>query len=209
MDKEKTAAEHKNPATHKNPASHKKPATRKNASRTRSLAFIALSVAIMAVSAWITVPIGTVPFTLQIFALIFALLVLEPRECLAAVACYLALGAVGVPVFSSMRGGIGVLAGPTGGFLWGYLIGACAALFLLMAMRKSALPPKLSFVCDALAGMLFIIVTYLCGWAQYMVVMGVSAKLAFVSAIAPFVLIDFAKLIAAVACARAVRVVVK
>ena len=97
------------------------------AARTRSLAFVGLSIAIMAVSAWVTVPLGPVPFTLQMFALVFAIVVLTPRECIAAVTGYLLLGAVGLPVFSGMRGGIGVLAGPTGGFLWGYLLGAAAA----------------------------------------------------------------------------------
>ena len=79
-------------------------------SRTRSIAFVALTVAITAVSAWVTVPLGPVPFTLQIFAVAFMVLVLQPKEAVAAITAYLVLGAVGVPVFSGMRGGIGVLA---------------------------------------------------------------------------------------------------
>ena len=89
------------------------------ASRTRSIAFVGLSMALLAVSAWISIPVGPVPFTLQTFVVVFAFLVLTPRECVAALTGYLALGAIGLPLFSSMRGGIGVLAGPTGGFLWG------------------------------------------------------------------------------------------
>ena len=91
-------------------------------SRSRMVAFTALSIAIIAVSAWVTVPFGPVPFTLQMFAVSFAILVLEPKQAIAAIAGYLVLGAIGVPLFSGMRGGIGVLLGPTGGFLWGYLI---------------------------------------------------------------------------------------
>ena len=97
-------------------------------SRTRSIAFVALTVAITAVSAWVTVPLGPVPFTLQIFAVAFMVLVLQPKEAVAAITAYLVLGAVGVPVFSGMRGGIGVLAGATGGFLWGYLLGVGLAV---------------------------------------------------------------------------------
>ena len=52
------------------------------ASRTRSLVFVALCVAIMAVSAWVTVPIGPVPITLQMFAIVFSILVLTPKQCL-------------------------------------------------------------------------------------------------------------------------------
>ena len=81
--------------------------------RTRSVVFVGLTIAIMAVSAWVVVPLGPIPFTLQMFAITFAIVVLSPKEAIAAITGYLLLGAVGVPVFSGMRGGIGVLAGPT------------------------------------------------------------------------------------------------
>ena len=103
--------------------------------RTRSVAFVGLTIAIMAVSAWVTVPLGPIPFTLQMFAVTFAVVVLQPKEAIAAITGYLLLGAVGVPVFSGMRGGIGVLAGPTGGFLWGYLLGVAAAVLFLYVAR--------------------------------------------------------------------------
>ena len=76
-------------------------------SRTRAITFTALSIAIIAVSAWITIPVGPVPFTLQMFAVTLAILVLTPKQAIGAIAGYLALGAIGVPVFSGMRGGIG------------------------------------------------------------------------------------------------------
>ena len=63
---------------------------------TRSIAFVALTIALMGVSAWVAIPFGPVMLTLQMFALMFALLALTPRECLAAIAGYLALGAVGL-----------------------------------------------------------------------------------------------------------------
>lgn len=172
------------------------------ASRTRSIAFVGLTVAVMAVSAWVTVPIGSVPFTLQTFALSFAILVLRPKECMAAVACYLLLGAVGLPVFSGMRGGLGVLAGPTGGFLWGYLIGAAAAVALLAAFRRRGA------VVDATACVAFTAVAYACGWAQYMLVTGAGPLAALLTAVAPFVVVDALKIAAAVAAARAVRAAV-
>ena len=105
-------------------------------SRTRSVAYVGMTVALLAVSAWIALPLGPVPFTLQTFVLAVSLMVLRPSECLAALGAYLLLGAAGVPVFSGMRGGVGVLAGPTGGFLWGYLFGVAAAVLLLMVVRS-------------------------------------------------------------------------
>ena len=97
----------------------KRHGTERIPSRTRSIAFVALTIALMGVSAWVAIPFGPVMLTLQMFALMFALLALTPRECLAAIAGYLALGAVGLPMFSGMRGGIGMLLGPTGAICGG------------------------------------------------------------------------------------------
>lgn len=198
-------------------------------SRTRSIAFIGLTIAIMAVSAWVTVPLGPIPFTLQMFAVTFAIVVLKPQEAIAAIVGYLLLGAIGVPVFSGMRGGVGVLAGPTGGFLWGYLFGVAAAVLLLMVVRSrsarreaqvdpvsaaalTGVQKTLGFLrvagVEIIAGILFTAISYLCGWAQYMAVAGVGPEAAFLACIAPFVVVDLIKIVAAVACARAVKAIV-
>lgn len=170
-------------------------------SRTRSISFGALSIAIIAVSAWITIPIGPIPFTLQMFAVTFAILVLTPKQCLSAIAGYLALGALGVPVFSGMRGGIGVLMGPTGGFLWGYLIGAAAACALLALFRARGID---NFAVSVSAGLVFTVIAYVCGWAQYMGVAHVGPAASFAVTVAPFIVVDVLKIVAATAVARAV-----
>lgn len=201
--------------------------------RTRSVAFVGLTIAIMAVSAWVTVPLGPIPFTLQMFAVTFAVVVLSPKEAIASIAGYLLLGAVGVPVFSGMRGGIGVLAGPTGGFLWGYLLGVAAASLFLYAVRtrlgkgsaatskltraeRAALAPMQravlfvrNFGIDLAAGLLFTAIAYVCGCVQYMAVGQVDLATAFMTAVAPFMAVDLCKIVAAVVCADAVRAVVK
>ena len=170
-------------------------------SRTRSIAFIALSIAIMAVSAWVTVPIGPVPFTLQMFAVTFAILVLMPKQAICAIAGYLALGALGVPVFSGMRGGIGVLMGPTGGFLWGYLIGVSLAAGLLALFRSRGID---NFFVGVLCGIVFTVIAYACGWLQYQFVAGVGPLESLLVTVAPFFVVDLVKIIAATAAARAV-----
>ncbi len=202
--------------------------------RTRSIAFVGLTIALIWVSAWVTVPIGPIPFTLQMFAITFVIVVLKPKEAMAAVVGYLLLGAVGVPVFSSMRGGIGVLAGPTGGFLWGYVFGVAAAVLLLHMVRtrtgrsaglagdapdpaaaegSSPLRRFARFVrvagIEIAAGVLFTLISYVCGWVQYMAVAGVGPVEALVVCIAPFVVVDLVKIVAAVACARAVKAVIR
>ena len=86
-----------------------------------SMVYIALMTVIIAVCSWISVP-GPVPFTLQTFAVFTALLLLGTRDGLLSIIVYLLLGAVGVPVFSGFSGGIGHLLGPTGGYLFGFIV---------------------------------------------------------------------------------------
>ena len=174
----------------------------KNTSRTQSIVRIALTIAIMAVSAWISIPIGPVPFTLQCFAVAFAICVLPAKECLASVGGYLVLGAFGVPVFSSMRGGISILAGVTGGFLWGYFIGALAGLAILAAFKKMG--KDRTFVACLCACVAYLLCTYFCGTVQFMGVAGASVQAALAACVIPFVAVDVAKLVAASLVARAV-----
>ncbi len=207
------------------------------ASRTRSIAFVALTIAIMAVSAWVTIPLGPIPFTLQMFAIPFAIVVLTPKQAIAAIAGYLILGAIGVPVFSGMRGGFGVLAGPTGGFLWGYIFGVAAAAFFLQFVRTRAnrgvdraklareaaddpaAVASLSIGAKALrffrmagaeviAGVIFTAIAYVCGCIQYMALMHVGVEVAFLTCCAPFIVLDLIKIVAAVLCAQPVRIAI-
>ena len=174
----------------------------KNTSRAQSIVRIALTIAIMAVSAWISIPIGPVPFTLQCFAVAFAICVLPAKECLASVGGYLVLGAFGVPVFSSMRGGISILAGVTGGFLWCYFIGALAGLAILAAFKKMG--KDRTFVACLCACVAYLLCTYFCGTVQFMGVAGASVQAALAACVIPFVPVDIAKLVAASLVARAV-----
>ena len=97
--------------------------------RTKDLCLVAMMATLIAVCAWITIP-APVPFTLQTFAVFSALALLGGARGTAAVGLYLLLGALGLPVFSGFSGGLGVLLGATGGYLFGFLlIGLCRWLF--------------------------------------------------------------------------------
>lgn len=93
-----------------------------NRSKTKALVQIALFAVLMAVCAWIAIPVGAVPITLQTFAVFLAFDFLGGKKGTAAVCLYLGLGLVGVPVFSHFNAGVGVLLGPTGGYLLGWIL---------------------------------------------------------------------------------------
>lgn len=94
----------------------------------RELCEIAVFVALLAVSAWISIPVGAVPITLQTLVVALAGLVLGAERGMLAVFFYLAMGFCGIPVFAGFKGGVAMLLMPTGGFLFGlpilaYLVG--------------------------------------------------------------------------------------
>ncbi|MFP4565732.1 MAG: biotin transporter BioY [Spirochaetaceae bacterium] len=94
--------------------------------------YAALFAGLITVGAYIAVPVplSPVPIVLQNFFVLLAGLLLRLRGAVASVALYLALGAVGLPVFSAARGGVAHFAGPTGGYLAGFLpaVAVCALL---------------------------------------------------------------------------------
>lgn len=92
----------------------------------KGMILCALFAALMAVCSWITIPY-VVPFTMQTFAVFVALDLLGWRGTLITVLVYMALGAVGLPVFSGFSGGVSHLIGPTGGYIVGFA--AMAAVY--------------------------------------------------------------------------------
>jgi biotin transport system substrate-specific component len=87
----------------------------------KSWLWIPAFAAAIAAGAQIEVPLGEVPFTLQSFFVLLAGFTLGSLRGGLAVVLYLAAGALGLPVFSGSGAGAERLAGPTAGFLWGFL----------------------------------------------------------------------------------------
>ena len=89
--------------------------------KAKDLAYIAMCTALIVVCSWITIPIPAMQFTLQVFAVAFTAYFLGAKRAVFAVLAFLLLGLVGVPVFSNFNSGVGAFAGPTGGFLVGFI----------------------------------------------------------------------------------------
>lgn len=129
---------------------------------TREAACVAMGAALIAVCSWICIPM-TVPFTLQTFAVCLVTAVFGLKLGFWTVAVYLLLGAVGVPVFSGFKGGLGALLGTTGGYLVGFLF---TALVVGLAVNKLGRRPLVLIVSMAVG----ILVLYAFGTAWFMVV---------------------------------------
>ncbi len=186
--------------------------------RAESIAFCGLAIALLAVASWITVPLGPVPFTLQIMMLVFVVLLFPAREALVSIFGYLILGALGAPVFSGMKGGLAALMGSTGGFIVGFGLGAVAAVLILKAWKAPAAKESsesragkrggvlvMGLAREYVAALALLLVSYVCGWAQLMAVAGMDPLAAFMAGIAPFIVPDVIKIVVAASLAHAIR----
>ncbi|MGM9662342.1 MAG: biotin transporter BioY [Oscillospiraceae bacterium] len=173
------------------------------AQQTRNLTKTALGAALLAVSAWITIPIGAVPVTLQTFAVFLLFALLGGKLCSLATAVYLLLGAFGLPVFSGFKGGIGALMGATGGYLVGFLVAA----LVMWALEK-----PLGHGTAALAGsmVLGLLICYAFGTAWfYFVYLGVgevkSVGAILAACVIPFIPVDAVKVALALLLGKRLR----
>lgn len=157
----------------------------------KEMTFIAMLIALMAIMAQIAVPLPftPVPITLQTAGLILGLLVGGKRAALLAVGIYLLLGLAGAPVFHMGKAGPGILFGPTGGFLMGFL----PALFLAATAWEHS--PQKGLKAAYLSAVLLIAVVLLCGILWFMFISGSSFLTAFTLTCLPFIPGDAAKIL--------------
>lgn len=165
--------------------------------RVKDMTQIALMVVLITVCSWISIP-APVPFTLQTFAVFFALLSLGGRHGMTAICVYLIMGAIGLPVFSGFQGGMGVLAGAYGGYIGGFLV--MALLFRFLAEKASEKRSVAVLVLGLAACYAFGTLWFWVGYAQ-----GQGMIAVLILCVFPFVLPDLGKLALAVFLARRLK----
>ncbi|MFC3687567.1 biotin transporter BioY [Aquipuribacter hungaricus] len=172
----------------------------------RDVALVAVFAALVVVLALVpAVPVGAagVPISLQTLGVMLAALVLGPWRGLAAVAVYVALGAAGLPVFAQGAAGLGVLAGPTAGYIFGWLPGSVVTgVVALLAVRRTRGRLPLLILAGALGG---VVVTYLGGWLGLVLLAGLSPVEAVVAGVLPYLPGDGVKVVLAAFVAASVH----
>lgn len=157
----------------------------------------AAAAALCVLGPW-TVPLGAVPLSLCTLFLYLAAWLLDPKRAAAAAAVYVLLGAVGLPVFAGFMGGLGHLAGPTGGYLAGYLpMAAICAAFIRRV-------PECQWM--GLAGMVLGTgVLYAVGTVWFCIQTGTGPVQALVVCVLPFLPGDLMKVLVALLLGPALR----
>lgn len=153
------------------------------------LTLTALFSVIICICSWISIP-SVIPFTLQTFAVFLTLLTLDGKRGSYAILLYILLGTVGLPVFHSFTGGIGILLGPSGGYITGFLL---TGLTYWIITKKAG--EKLWIKAFAL--LIGLILCYLSGCIQFAIVSSVTVNSAFLTCVLPFLIPDGLKLILA------------
>ena len=168
-------------------------------SRVKKLVYASLFAALTALGAWVTIPLP-VPLTLQTMFTLLSGAVLGWYFGALSMVVYVLMGIVGLPVFAGGQSGLGVLAGPIGGYLFGFIAGA-AVTGLIARMKKK---PGYLWLCTAMTAGTAII--YLFGAAQLAFVMHLPIDRAVVLGVLPFLPGDALKILLGAAIARKIEV---
>lgn len=138
---------------------------------TRDVALVAAFAALISASVYVgAIPVGSagVPITLQTLTVMLAGCILGPLRGFSAVTLYLALGAVGLPVFAEHSSGIGVFTGPSGGYLISFPIAAALGGFLVKYVaRERRTRALVVFACSITASILVVHLLGILGMMRY------------------------------------------
>lgn len=167
----------------------------------KEIILVALFAAVTAILAQIAIPIPItpVPITFQVLAVCLAGAILGPRLGAISILVYLLLGAVGLPVFAKLSGGISIILGPTGGYLMAFPV---AAFTIGKIIEKAKNPNYFNVTLSMLLGLIII---YLIGMTWLSFVTHMNLKKAFIAGVLPFIPLDTIKIIVAAVIVIPVR----
>ncbi len=146
--------------------------------------------AFVALTAQVSLPLLPVPLTLQTLGVLFTGAVLGSKRGTLALLLYVAEGAIGLPVFAGGLSGIGVLIGPTGGYLVGFIV--AAGIVGLLAERGW----DRRLIWAALAMVVGNLVIYAFGVAWLTVIVG-DLRTALIQGMLIFIIGDLIKIVVA------------
>jgi len=169
----------------------------------RQMTLISLFAALTAMGAFISIPLYPVPLTLQTLFTLLAAMTLGSVMGTSSQVIYVLLGIIGLPVFAGFKAGIGILFGPTGGFLFGFIISAYI-IGKIIELKKEK-----NIFYYFLAGLIGTLIIYIIGVTQLSLVTDMGIKKALMVGMLPFLPGDILKIIAASFIASKLKIVIK
>ncbi|MBS3920301.1 MAG: biotin transporter BioY [Deltaproteobacteria bacterium] len=164
----------------------------------RWIVLSSLMASLMAVGAYIHIPVGPIPIVLTNLFVLLAGLLLGSRWGLASAGIYLLVGAIGMPVFYGGKGGLAHILGPTGGYLFGFVLSAWITGFISERARHSLIGGIVAVIIGSL-------IIYGLGVPWLKMFTKMSWSKALMVGMIPFFIGDAMKAAVAIILARAVR----
>lgn len=165
--------------------------------KTKDLVISSLCAALMAIFSQLSFPLpfSPVPITLQIFGVVLISSIVTKKQAITSIIVYLLLGAIGIPVFANFSGGFSKIIGPTGGYLIGFVV-----MTLIISYTRDS--KKALFIFSTY---LAVILDYVFGVGQLMIVTGSSITASLIAGLYPFIIKDVVVTLCAILISFSVR----
>ncbi len=173
---------------------------------TKEITHIAILAAIISVLSIITFQINVVPITLSVFAVLLSAVIAGAKKSVTAVAVYILIGALGIPVFSGIKGGVQILAGPTGGYIISYIFMALIVGIVSDKIKENNIKNQ---VILFLFSIISIAVCYILGTIQYVFITSIGWTAALSACVYPFIPFDIIKSFLAVIIGLKIKTQIK
>ena len=162
-----------------------------DSNKTRDIVYMSVFTAMISICSWISIP-ASIPFTLQTMGVFTTVGLLGGKRGTLTVLTYILLGAIGIPVFAGLTGGISVLLGTTGGYIIGFLLSALLMWGLETIMGRNQIVLAFSMVAGLIVCYVFGTAWFMLIYTQHSGVIGLSTVLGL--CVIPFIIPDLIKI---------------
>lgn len=162
-----------------------------DSNKTRDIVYMSVFTAMISICSWISIP-ASIPFTLQTMGVFTTVGLLGGKRGTLTVLTYILLGAIGVPVFAGLTGGISVLLGTTGGYIMGFLLSALLMWGIETIMGRNQIVLAFSMVAGLIVCYVFGTAWFMLIYTQHSGVIGLSTVLGL--CVIPFIIPDLIKI---------------
>lgn len=162
-----------------------------DSNKTRDIVYMSVFTAMISICSWISIP-ASIPFTLQTMGVFTTVGLLGGKRGTLTVLTYILLGAIGVPVFAGLTGGVSVLLGTTGGYIIGFLLSALLMWGIETIMGRNQIVLAFSMVAGLIVCYVFGTAWFMLIYTQHSGVIGLSTVLGL--CVIPFIIPDLIKI---------------
>lgn len=162
-----------------------------DSNKTRDIVYMSVFTAMISICSWISIP-ASIPFTLQTMGVFTTVGLLGGKRGTLTVLTYILLGAIGIPVFAGLTGGVSVLLGTTGGYIIGFLLSALLMWGIETIMGRNQIVLAFSMIAGLIVCYVFDTAWFMLIYTQHSGVIGLSTVLGL--CVIPFIIPDLIKI---------------